>query len=333
MTIRTITSLEQARAKAGTDEAVITGTARISGHDAALVIGEFAFLGGLVRWAAGALGHVSVADPGALIGFLGPVVYESLHGRPFPPGVQTAENLVAQGILDAAVPLADDGTDAWAAIELTRRRDRPGVRELLGHDVVRLNGTQAGETAETLFTALVSFRGERCVVVGQHRRTQLADQLGLPLVCVVDAPGADLSADAEEGALASEIARCLAGMVALRVPTVSVILGEGCGGGALALLPARRVIAASNAWLSPLPPEGASAILYGDVGHAPQMARRQRVRAQDLLADGIVHALVPERPAAHLDPAGFCRAVAAEVVLQIREQSLPTNESDAAMVM
>src|SRR4051812_14144612 len=94
-------------------------------------------------------------------------------------------------------------------------------------------------------------RGERCVVVGQGRRTQLADQplgpaalrsarrgmhmadeLGLPLLCLIDTPGADLSAAAEEGGLASEIARCLADMITMRVPTVSVLLGQGCGGGA-----------------------------------------------------------------------------------------------------
>nr|WP_257910901.1 carboxyl transferase domain-containing protein [Janibacter limosus] len=78
----------------------------------------------------------------------------------------------------------------------------------------------------------------------------------MPLVTVIDTPGADLSPNAEEGALAGEIARCIADMTSLTVPSVSVLLGEGTGGGALALLPARRVIASSNAWLSPLPPEG-----------------------------------------------------------------------------
>ena len=83
---------------------------------------------------------------------------------------------------------------------------------------------------------------------------------------------------------------------ALTVPTVSVLLGEGCGGGALALLPAARVIAAEHAWLSPLPPEGASAIVHGDTTHAAEMAQPQRIGAPDLLADGIVHVVVPELP-------------------------------------
>ncbi|MFD0471186.1 carboxyl transferase domain-containing protein [Nonomuraea thailandensis] len=184
----------------------------------------------------GSLGHVAVAEPGALIGFLGPLVYRTLRGEPFPEGVQVAENLVDKGILDAVVPageLADIaaralallsgtpgpdaparapraaggdpgsaltggdaeastgeraasrpagsdawssiGSDAWSSITLTRRPDRPGVRELLRHaadDVLPLHGTQLGETDDALLLALTSFSGNPCVLVGQDRRTQ-----------------------------------------------------------------------------------------------------------------------------------------------------------------
>jgi acetyl-CoA carboxylase carboxyl transferase subunit beta len=106
-------------------------------------------------------------------------------------------------------------------------------------------------------------------------------------------------------------------MVQLTVPSVSVLLGEGTGGGALALLPARRVIAAGNAWLSPLPPEGASTILHGNADRAPEVAALQRVGAADLLTDGIIHAVVPEHIAAHLEPAAFARRIASECVRQI----------------
>jgi len=338
----------------------------------------------------GSLGHVTVAEPGALIGFLGPVVYQTLHGEPFPEGVQVAENLVAKGIVDAVVrteelasvtaraltllsqrprhpttaapppqappaqappiqapprpasppPAPPAPAEAWASISLTRRPDRPGVRELLRYaadDVLPLSGTQSGETGHALVLALTSFSGTPCVLVGQDRFAQarrrplgpaalrsarrglrIAEELRLPLVSVIDTPGADLSAAAEEGALAGEIARCIAEMVQLTVPSVSVLLGEGTGGGALALLPSRRVIAAANAWLSPLPPEGASAILYGRPDEAREVAARQRVRAADLLADGTVHAVVPEPVPAHQEPAAFARRIADECVRQIR---------------
>ena len=89
------------------------------------------------------------------------------------------------------------------------------------------------------------------------------------------------------------------------------MLGEGNGGGALAFLPADRVVAAQHAWLSPLPPEGASAIVHRDLDHAPEMARRQQVRAIDLHRLGVVDRIVAERPDAADEPEAFCQRVGA----------------------
>lgn len=461
-------TMAESATKAGTDESIITGAARIHGHDVALIIGEFRFLGGSIGRAAagrivaairratterlpliaatasggtrmqegtpafvtmvdisaavvahkaaglpylvylrhpttggvfaswGSLGHMTIAEPEALIGFLGPVVYETVNGAPFPAGVQVAENLVDKGIVDAAVPTdqlagvaarvltllsattephahpeardASPGSAAaagedpvwrvapfvsrpepsegevaalWSAITVTRREDRPGVRELLRYaadDVIPLNGTGYGELDKGVMLALASFGGRPCILVGQDRRYQvaasmgpaalrearrgmrMATELGLPLVTVIDTPGADLSPHAEEGALAGEIARSIADMTALTVPSVSVLLGEGTGGGALAMLPARRVIASSKAWLSPLPPEGASAILFKDTDHAPLLAARQRVGAVQMQEDGLVDVIVPEEPAAHEDPEGFTAAIGAAVATAIEGQ-------------
>ena len=318
----------------------------------------------------GSLGHVTVAEPGALVGFLGPKVYEALNGRPFRPGVQVAENLAAAGVIDGVVAAEDlpamvdlalavlvdapgpgvlpvratqaigDHT-AWDSIERTRRTDRVGLRDLLAHGAsgtLQLRGTDEGERDSTVMVALTRLDDQPCVVVGQDRARQspghamgpgalrearrgmrLAEELGLPLVTVIDTPGAELSPSAEERAIAGEIARCIATLTTMTVPTVSVILGQGCGGGALAFLPARAVIATEHAWLSPLPPEGASVIVHGDVDHASEMATRQRVRASDLLADGIVQHVVPEvdgEPARDL-----AVAVAAEVSALLREMT------------
>jgi acetyl-CoA carboxylase carboxyl transferase subunit beta len=97
------------------------------------------------------------------------------------------------------------------------------------------------------------------------------------------------------------------------VPTVCLLMGEGAGGGALALLPADRVLAARHAWLAPLPPEGASVILHRTTGRAADIAGRQRVRAADLLADGIVDRIVAERPDAADEPAAFLRRAGAAI--------------------
>lgn len=353
----------------------------------------------------GSLGHVTVAEPGALVGFLGPKVYEALNGKPFPQGVQLAENLVDKGVIDAVVPTEQlaplatrvlrllhpstprrgperlpvdtpsivrgsmttasiatasrepastsaeppsaDSSDTsaegvWDSVLLTREPGRPGVRELLRYaadDVIPLSGTGEGQQDSGLMLALTSFGGMPCVLVGQDRRIQahtsmgpaalrearrgmrLAQELGLPLVSVIDTPGADLSTGAEEGALAGEIARSIAELTQLTVPSVTLLLGQGCGGGALAMFPTRAVVAAQHGWLSPLPPEGASVIVHGTVDHAAQLAAAQSIGAAELLAHGIVHQVVPERPAAHEDPRGFCRRMAAACVTQLRRQA------------
>jgi acetyl-CoA carboxylase carboxyl transferase subunit beta len=296
----------------------------------------------------GSLGQLTGAQPGALIGFLGPRVYEALYGSKFPEGVQVAENLYRLGLVDAVlspeelgeiaaraldvmctapddVPTAVAPPDeviedvpAWESIEHTRRLDRPGVEELLrcaSHSVTIMSGTQEGERSGGLILAMAKFGSAPCVVVGQdrlfpregrplgpgslreaRRGMSLAAEIGLPLLTIIDTPGAALSREAEEGGLAGEIARCLADMVTLPVPTVCLLLGEGAGGGALALLPADRVVAAQHGWVAPLPPEGASEILYRTIERAPELAGAQGVRSADLAASGIVDRIVPERP-------------------------------------
>jgi acetyl-CoA carboxylase alpha subunit len=113
--------------------------------------------------------------------------------------------------------------------------------------------------------------------------------------------------------MAREIARCLLTLISLPVPTISVLLGQGTGGAALALLPADRVLAAQHAWLAPLAPEGASVIVHKDTAHAPELTARQGIRAADLAADGVVDRIVAEHDAAQwLDDLG--RLLEAELV-------------------
>ncbi|HZA83345.1 MAG TPA: carboxyl transferase domain-containing protein [Actinomycetes bacterium] len=315
--------------------------------------------GVLASW--GSLGHVTAAEPGALIGFLGPRVYEALHGQPFPPGVQLAENLYAKGLVDAVVapdgvaevaarvlevlcaprglpapapPAADERLEpapVAESIRRSRRPDRPGVRALLrvvAGDVTPLSGTAAGELDPGVVLALARFGAAPCILLGQDRQRQrrrqplgpaglraarrgirIAGELDLPLVTVVDTAGAALSREAEEGGLAGEIARCLTDLVTLPAPTLCLLLGEGAGGGALAFLPTDRVVAAEHAWLSPLPPEGASAVLYRTTERAAEVAERQGVGVAALVAHGIVDRVVPERPDAADEGEAFLRRV------------------------
>ncbi|QEN15963.1 carboxyl transferase domain-containing protein [Mycolicibacterium sp. ELW1] len=440
--------LEQARAKTGFDEAVLTGEGTVHGRRVAVVACEFDFLAGSIGVAAaervtaaierataeklpllaspssggtrmqegtvaflqmvkiaaavtqhkrahlpylvylrhpttggvfaswGSLGHITAAQPGALIGFLGPRVYEQLYGEPFPPGVQTAENLLRHGVIDAVVgiealrvtldralrvitdapgpppaalpdePIPD--VPAWESVVASRRPDRPGVSWLLREgatDRVPLSGTH-GDAATTAL-ALARFGDQPAVVVGQQRviggvvgpaalrearrGMALAAGLRLPLVLVIDTAGPALSAEAEQDGLAGEIARCLSDLVMLDTPTVSVLLGQGSGGPALAMVPADRVLAAQHGWLAPLPPEGASAIVFRDTDHAPELAAAQGVRSLDLLHNGIVDAIVPEHPDAADEPVEFARRLSVAIAREIHDlRETPAEQRYAA---
>ena len=96
--------------------------------------------------------------------------------------------------------------------------------------------------------------------------------------------------------MAGEIARTLQAMSGLKVPTVSCIVGQGCGGAALALVPARQVICMENAWVSPLPPEGASVISYRTPVRAEEVARTQGVGAAAMRESDVVDQVVGEGP-------------------------------------
>lgn len=321
----------------------------------------------------GSLGHITVAQPGALIGFLGPRVYEQLYGEPFPPGVQTAENLQRHGVIDAVLPLTrlranldralrvmSDGAGpapeptaaerlpdvpAWDSVLASRRPDRPGVSQLLRHgatDVVLLSGTGRGES-ETMVLALARFGGQPVVVLGQQhviggvvgpaalrearRGMALAAGLQLPLVLVIDTAGPALSQDAEEGGLAAEIARCLSDLVTLDTPTVSVLMGQGSGGPALAMVPADRVLAALHGWLAPLPPEGASAIVFRETGRAPDLAAAQGVRSVDLLRNGIVDLIVAEHPDAADEPIPFLHRLSCAIAAEVNDLAARSDSS------
>ncbi|MET8775830.1 carboxyl transferase domain-containing protein [Nocardia sp. NPDC004654] len=345
-----------------------------AGHPYLVYLRDPTMGGVFASW--GSLGHMTFAQPGALIGFLGPRVYKALYGKDFPEGVQIAENLYHRGVIDGVVPVhvfrriahralsvlsgevrADDAIAnnprqaeptvtigrpdallssadaAWQSVRASRRPARPGLRDLLRHVTQRvpLSGTGQGETDRSVVHALARFRGQPCVVFGHDRAGRLgetmgpaalrearrsmalAEELRIPLVLVIDTVGAALSKEAEERGLAPEIARCIADLVTLDTPTVSVLLGQGTGGGALALLPADRVLAATHAWLAPLPPEGASAIVFRDTEHAPELAAAQRISAPALLADGIVDRIVAEHPDAADEPVDFARRMVAAI--------------------
>lgn len=286
----------------------------------------------------GSAGHLTFAEPGAQIGFLGPKVVELTTGISLPREVQQAENLVDNGVIDGVVAPTQLRTVVSKALKIlqpaeevdrfsptapgvevpvmdaiARSRDpqRPGIGEIvetLGEDVVKLSGARAGAVSPAVRVALARIGGRAVVLIGQDRRyavgpadlrfarrgISLARELKLPIVTIIDTAGAELSQAAEEGGIASSIARTMSKLIDAPSPTVSVILGPGVGGGALALLPTDLTYATESAWLSALPPEGASAILYGNTDHVEDILERQGVGAHALLKQGLIDGIICE---------------------------------------
>jgi acetyl-CoA carboxylase carboxyl transferase subunit beta len=127
-----------------------------------------------------------------------------------------------------------------------------------------------------------------------QRAVALAGRLGLPLVTLVDTPGADPSPAAEVDGVAAEIARTLAALAACPTPTVSVCVGEGGSGGALALSYTDRLLMCEHATFSVIAPEGAAAILERDATKAAEVAWRLRLTSADMLDLGVVDEVIAE---------------------------------------
>jgi acetyl-CoA carboxylase carboxyl transferase subunit alpha len=126
------------------------------------------------------------------------------------------------------------------------------------------------------------------------RLMQLAEKFDLPVVCLVDTPGAYPGVGAEERHIAEAIAVNLREMMVLKTPMVAVILGEGGSGGALGIAVCDRVLMMENAYYSVISPEGCAAILWKDRANAAQAAAALKLTAKDLLELEIVDELIPE---------------------------------------
>ncbi len=136
-----------------------------------------------------------------------------------------------------------------------------------------------------------------------RRLFQLADKFRLPIVILIDTPGAFPGIGAEERGQAEAIAKNIQVMFELRVPIVVVIIGEGASGGALGIGIGDRVLMLEYSWYSVISPEGCAAILWRDAAKAPEAAEALKPTAEDLLALGIIDRIIPEPPGgAHNDP-------------------------------
>ena len=226
---------------------------------------------------------------------------------------------------------------AWDRVQLARHAERPFTLDyvqLAFADFTELHGDRLFADDAAIVGGLGSLDGRTVMVIGHQkgrdtkenvlrrfgmarpegyrkalRLMRQAEKFGLPVVTLIDIPGADPSLAAEERGQAFAIAENLLAMTQLRVPFVSVIIGEGGSGGALALGVADRVLMLENAIYSVASPEAAASILWKDGARGAEAAEAMKITAPDLLRFGVIDGIVPEPPGgAHTDHAAAAHA-------------------------
>ena len=212
--------------------------------------------------------------------------------------------------------------DRWHKVEISRIEKRPQMLDyisLIFDDFIEISGDRAFRNDPAIVGGFATFKGIRTILIGNHKGKGLKERLernfgmphpegyrkairlmknserfGLPLITMVDTPGAYPGVEAEERGQSEAIANSMLTMSSLKTPIVSMIIGEGGSGGALALAVADRLIMMENANFSVVSPEGCASILWKDRKMKKKAAEALRSTAQDNLALGLIDDVIPE---------------------------------------
>jgi acetyl-CoA carboxylase carboxyl transferase subunit alpha len=225
---------------------------------------------------------------------------------------------------------------AYQRVKLARHPLRPQptdyVRSLLPN-FTELHGDRRFGDDNAIVTGLGRLEERRLMVIAQHKgkdtrqkmaanfgmpqpegyrkalhKMKLAERFGLPVVCLIDTPGAAPTIGAEERGQAMAIAENICTMTGLAVPIIVVVTGEGCSGGALGIGVGDRFAMLENAYYSVISPEGCAAILWKDGAKAPEAAEAMKLTAADMLQAGIIDTIIQEPlGGAHRDPEAAIR--------------------------
>ena len=226
--------------------------------------------------------------------------------------------------------------EAWSSVQLARHESRPTAIDYIKSiftNFMELHGDRCYGDDKSIVCGFGHLGGQTVTIIGQERgrgssgdhndgRTspegfrkaqralRLASKFSLPLVTLIDTPGPNLSTDAEMRGLGNAIASTMSMIASLDVPTMSVVIGEGGSGGALALGVTDRVLMMENAIYSPVSPEEAAEVMYQDEARAEEAAVSLKLTARDCRERGIVDLVVSEPPGgAHTSPDEASRAL------------------------
>jgi len=226
----------------------------------------------------------------------------------------------------------------WQKAQVARHPERPHFKDYvagLAEDFLPLAGDRAFADDPAILGGLAKIGGRKVLLMGHEkgddtasrlrhnfgmakpegyrkaiRLMRLADRFSLPVVSLVDTPGAFPGVQAEERGQAEAIARSTEECLSLKVPMISVIVGEGGSGGAVAIAAANRVLMFEHAVYSVISPEGCASILWRTADKAGDAAEAMKITAQDLHSLGVVDRIVPEPlGGAHRDPEGAIRTL------------------------
>ena len=228
----------------------------------------------------------------------------------------------------------------WQKTLVARHPDRPHFTDYVDaliDDFTPLSGDRSYADDKAVIGGLGRFSGRSVMVIGHEkgsdtegrvahnfgmarpegyrkavRLMRLADRFGLPVITLVDTPGAYPGIGAEERGQAEAIARSIEACLELRVPLVSAVIGEGGSGGAIAIAVANAVLMLEHAIYSVISPEGCASILWRDAEKAEDAANALKLTAQDLDELGVIDRIVPEpMGGAHRDPKAAIAAIGA----------------------
>ena len=234
----------------------------------------------------------------------------------------------------------------WQKAQVARHPERPHFKDYvagLTEDFVPLAGDRSFADDPAIVGGLARIEGHRVMLIGHEkgddtasrlkhnfgmakpegyrkaiRLMQLAGRFGLPVVSLVDTPGAFPGVQAEERGQAEAIARSTDECLSLKVPVISVIVGEGGSGGAVAIAAANRVLMFEHAVYSVISPEGCASILWRTADKAADAAEAMKITAQDLMSLGVVDRIVPEPVGgAHRDPQGAIQELKDAIVEEL----------------
>ena len=227
----------------------------------------------------------------------------------------------------------------WQKALVARHPERPHFKDYvagIADDFLPLAGDRGFGEDEAIIGGLARIEGRRVLLIGHEkgddtatrlkhnfgmarpegyrkavRLMQLADRFGLPVISLIDTSGAFPGVDAEERGQAEAIARSTEQCLALGVPLIAVIVGEGGSGGAVALAAANRVLMFEHAVYSVISPEGCASILWRTADKAPEAAEAMKITAVDLQGLGVVDRIIPE-------PLGGAQRDPAEAIATLR---------------